>query len=61
MTRLDDARASFIDAACVPLDRSHASGTLERAEAILAEHPDIATQDIHTAAILGDDAAVHRF
>ncbi|HET6761046.1 MAG TPA: ankyrin repeat domain-containing protein [Gemmatimonadaceae bacterium] len=61
MASLDDARASFIDAACVPRDRSHASGTLERAEAILAEHPDIATQDIHTAAILGDDAAVHRF
>jgi ankyrin repeat protein len=61
VTSLDDARASFIEAACVPLDRSHVSGTLERAEAILAENPEIATNDIHTAAVLGDDAAVQRF
>ena len=33
-------------------------GSLDRAEAILAAHPDVATQDIHTAAIRGDDAAV---
>lgn len=61
MTSLGDPRAMFIDAACVPLDRGHGSGTLERADAILAEHPELATSDIHTAAILGDDAAVHRF
>jgi ankyrin repeat protein len=61
VTSPDDARALFIDAACVPLDRGHGSGTLERAEAILAEHPEVATSDIHTAAILGDDAGVHRF
>ena len=36
-------------------------GTLERAEAILAAHPELAGNDIHTAAILGDDAAVRRF
>jgi ankyrin repeat protein len=52
---------AFIEAACVPLDGGHASGTLERAEAIRAAHPEVATVDIHTAAILGDDAAVRRF
>ena len=31
-------------------------GSLDRAEAILAAHPEIASSDIHTAAILGDDA-----
>jgi ankyrin repeat protein len=51
----------FITTACVPLDSSHASGTLEQAEAILAQHPAIATSDIHTAAILGDDESVRRF
>lgn len=61
MTTLDDTRAAFIDAACVPLDTGHGSGTLEGAEAILAEHPQVATSDIHTAAILGDDASVRRF
>ena len=28
---------------------------------MLASHPDLASSDIHTAAILGDDAAVRRF
>lgn len=36
-------------------------GTLERAEDILARHPALASSDIHTAAILGDDTAVQRF
>src|SRR2546428_11116377 len=58
---MDDPRAAFIEAACVPLDSGHASGTLERAEAILAAHPEIASHDIHAAAILGNDAAVRRF
>jgi ankyrin repeat protein len=58
---LADPRSAFIDAACVPLDRGHASGTLQQAEAILAEHPGVASADIHTAAILGDDAGVRRF
>ena len=61
MTNADDALAAFIDAACVPLDTGHASGTLERADAILAAHPEIANSGIHAAAILGDDAAVRRF
>src|SRR5438034_10908017 len=49
-----DPRAAFIEAAVW-------HGTLERADAILAAHPEIASSDIHTAAILGDDAAVRRF
>src|ERR1700722_1375554 len=53
--------AAFIEAACVPRDSLHSSGTLERAEAILARHPEAGISDIHTAAILGDAAAVRRF
>src|SRR5262249_27066117 len=55
-----DPRAEFIDAACVPLDALHSSGTLERAEAIRAAHPHVATADVHTAAILGDAEHVRR-
>jgi len=44
-----DLVAEFITAACVPLDSGHASGTLVRAEAILAAHPGVATSGIHTA------------
>src|SRR5439155_426539 len=51
---MSDPRAAFIEAAVW-------HGTLERAEAILAVHPEIASSDIHSAAILGDDAAVRRF
>lgn len=36
-------------------------GSLDPAEAILAAHPEVAGSCIHTAAILGDDAAVGRF
>jgi ankyrin repeat protein len=57
----DDPRAAFIEAACVPLDSGHATGSLECAEAILSAHPEVAHRDIHTAAILGDDTAVRRF
>jgi len=54
------ARA-FIEAACVPRVPLHSSGTLELAEAILAAHPEVRNFDVHTAAILGDAAAVERF
>jgi ankyrin repeat protein len=50
----DDPRAAFIEAGLW-------HGALEGARAILAAHPEIASSDIHTAAILGDDAAVRRF
>ena len=52
VTKTGDPLAAFIEAACVPLDSGHASGTLERAEAILAAHPEVASSGIHTAAIL---------
>jgi len=58
---VSDPMAAFIEAACVPRDSSHSSGTLERAEAILAAHPEVASTNIHTASILGDAAAVRRF
>jgi ankyrin repeat protein len=56
-----DPVAAFIVAACVPRDSSHSSGTLERAQAILAAHPAVANANIHTAAILGDPSGVRRF
>src|SRR3989442_11667551 len=51
---MSDPRAAFIEAAV-------GHGTLEPAAAILAAHPEIASSEIHSAAILGDDAAVRRF
>src|SRR5438552_8377382 len=51
---MSDPRAAFIEAAVW-------HGTLDRAAAIVAAHPEIASSDIHSAAILGDDAAVRRF
>ncbi len=56
-----DPLDTLIEAACVPLDSGYATGTLEEAEAILAAHPGLAGRNIHTAAILGDEAAVRRF
>ena len=61
MTTADEPLAGFIEAACVPLDSGHASGTLERAQAILSAHPDLADRNVHAAAILGDERAVRRF
>ena len=58
---LDDPVAEFIVAACVPREGWHSSGTLERAEAILAAHGGVARANIYTAAILGDVASVRRF
>jgi hypothetical protein len=36
-------------------------GSLERSQALLAAHPELASSDIHIAAILGEDAAVREF
>ena len=36
-------------------------GSLDRAAALLTSHPELASSDIHTAAILGDDVGVRRF
>jgi ankyrin repeat protein len=61
MTAPPDRVAAFLEAACVPLDAAHVSGTLDEANAILAATPAVATHDIHTAAVLGDDEGVRRF
>ena len=54
MTESDDRRTAFLEAATW-------HGSLDEAEAILAAHPELSSGDIHTAAVLGDDAAVRRF
>jgi ankyrin repeat protein len=61
MTTGSDPLDAFIDAACVPLDTGHASGTLDRANALLAQHPDLARRSIQAAAVLGDADEVRRF
>ena len=61
MTIGSDPLDAFIDAACVPLEGGHASGTLDRANALLLQHPDLARRSIQTAAILGDAEEVRRF
>ena len=58
---LETAVAALIEAACVPVNASHGSGTLEDAEAIRAANPEIDRANVYAAAILGDDAAVRRF
>ena len=51
---LEQMRARFIEAAFW-------HGRVEAAHAVVSEHPDVASSDIHTAAMLGDDSAVRRF
>jgi ankyrin repeat protein len=53
-TAPEDPRTAFINA-------SVWHGSLDRAQAILAAHPEVGSSDIHTAALLGDFAAVTRF
>jgi ankyrin repeat protein len=43
------------------IDVSVWHGSLDRAQKILAAHPEVASSDIHTAALLGDHEAVARF
>jgi ankyrin repeat protein len=52
---------AFIEAASVPRVGDHLSGTLDLAQTILAEHPEVGAHSIYTAAILGDEALVRRF
>jgi ankyrin repeat protein len=56
-----DPVSAFLIAASVPVGDWHVSGTLEVAQAMLAEHPEVAGADIYTAGVLGDDAGVRRF
>ncbi len=57
---LSDPVAAFLEAALVPRDVLHSSGTLARAEAILAAHPGVSHHNIYTAAVLGDAEGVGR-
>jgi ankyrin repeat protein len=52
---------AFIEAASVPKVGAHVAGTLDLAQTILAEHPEVAADSIYTAAILGEEALVRRF
>jgi len=61
MLELEDPVGEFIQLACAPLDTGHATGTLERAQDVLAKHPEVAQANIHCAAILGDDESIRRF
>jgi ankyrin repeat protein len=58
---LVDPVAAFIEVACVPRHTWHQSGTLDHAEMILSRYPEVAKADIHTAAILADEAGVREF
>ena len=51
---ISNPRLAFLEAALW-------HGSLDRAEAILSTHPEVASRDIHTAAVLGDHVAVERF
>jgi ankyrin repeat protein len=57
-SHLADPVTAFIEFACVPLHSWHASGDLEIAKMILARNPKVATANIYTAAILGDELTV---
>lgn len=57
---LPDPVAAFIEAACVPRHSGHSTGTLEHAQLILDRYPQVATANIHTAAILADDPTVKK-
>jgi ankyrin repeat protein len=57
---LTDPIAAFFEAAGPPRP-GHSSGTLERAEAIRARHPQIARSSIYAAAMIADDTAVRDF
>jgi ankyrin repeat protein len=61
MATASDPVDAFIEAACVPLDSGHASGTLERANGLLAQDSALASRSVHTAAILGRAEEVRRF
>jgi hypothetical protein len=50
---VNDLRIAFLKAATW-------HGDLDEANALLRDHPELASADIHTAAVLGDDAAVRR-
>jgi ankyrin repeat protein len=50
----------FVEAACSPR-HGHRSGTIEEAESILAQYPQVAKSSIYAASILADEATVRAF
>lgn len=56
-----DIVTAFLVEASVQRYGSHAGGTLEKAESLLAAHPSLAAANIYTAAVLGDEAMVKHF
>jgi ankyrin repeat protein len=61
MADVSNLAAEFVEAACVPIEGGHGTGTLDQSEHLLRLHPSIATANIYTAAILGDEATVRQF
>jgi ankyrin repeat protein len=62
VAELADPVDAFLRAALVPRDgSSHAGGTVDEANAILAAYPEVAQRNVFTAATLGDEAAVREF
>ena len=61
MSELQGLVDAFIVAATVPVNGWHGSGTVERANALLMDCPEISSSCIHVAAILGDGVMVLRF
>lgn len=61
MADIANLTAEFVEAGCVPIKSGHGTGTLEQAEHLLRQHPTIATANIYTAAILGDEGTVRQF
>lgn len=61
MLNISDPATAFIEAATVPLDGPHVSGTLHEADAILGAHPEIPSHSVYTAAVLGDEHAIRNF
>ncbi len=57
----NDPSAVFLEAACIPMGEWHSSGTLEAAEALLTQKPEIAQANIYVAAALGDAPLIRRF
>lgn len=58
---LADPVNAFLRGALVPREGSHNDGTLEEANAILARYPQVASANIYTAAVLGDESAIRAF
>jgi ankyrin repeat protein len=62
MTRMSELVEGFIKAACIPMDGSwHSTGGIDRARGILLKNPEVATANIYSAAVLGNDSAVRQF